>query len=115
LAPGFTGARLDDLKLAVTEACSNAIEAHEAAHRDDAVVIRCEMDESMVTVEVDDLGGGFDPSALAEMPAATDPGRLRHESGLGITLMRTLADKLSFTPAPNGTTVRLTVYRADPG
>jgi anti-sigma regulatory factor (Ser/Thr protein kinase) len=48
LAPGFTGARLDDLKLAVTEACSNAIEAHEAAHRADAVVIRCEMDESSI-------------------------------------------------------------------
>lgn len=115
LAPEFTGVRLDDLKLAVTEACSNAIEAHVAAQRDDAVVIRCEMDESMVAVEVDDQGGGFDPSTLAEMPAATDPGRLSQESGLGIPLMRTLADKLSFTPAANGTTVRLTVYRAAPG
>lgn len=115
LSPGFGSARLDDLKLAVTEACSNAIEAHQAARRDDAVVVRCHISDSMVTVEVDDLGGGFDPAAVGDMPAATDPGRLRHESGLGIALMRTLADNLSFAPAPNGTTVRLTVYRADPG
>lgn len=115
LTPGLGGARLDDLKLAVTEACSNAIEAHQAAQSDASVVIRCQMDEATVTVEVADRGGGFDPGGIANMPAATDPGRLSYESGLGIPLMRTLADRLSFTPAPNGTTVRLTVYRAEPG
>lgn len=115
LTPGLGGARLDDLKLAVTEACSNAIEAHQAAASEASVLIRCHMDDSTVTVEVADRGGGFDPSQIASMPAATDPGRLTHESGLGIPLMRTLADRLSFTPAPNGTTVRLTVYRAPSG
>ena len=54
---------------------------------------------------------GFDPDRVESLPAATDPRRLRHESGLGIPLMRTLADEVAFTRAVNGTTVALTVYR----
>jgi serine/threonine-protein kinase RsbW len=113
LAPGLGSARLDDLKLAVTEACSNAIEAHQSAWSNAPIVVRCELDDSTVTVEVADQGGGFDTGELSALPAATDPLRLRYESGLGIPLMRTLADEMIFVPGPDGTTVRLTVYRAD--
>lgn len=111
LAPGLSAARLDDLKIAVTEACSNAIEAHEATYADEPVVVRCVVDDDQVTVEVVDNGEGFDPDRVETLPAATDPRRLRHESGLGIPLMRTLTDKVSFNRAVNGTTVSLTVYR----
>jgi serine/threonine-protein kinase RsbW len=115
LAPGLGSARLDDLKLAVSEACSNAIEAHESAWSAEPIVVRCQLDNDMVTVEVADRGGGFDPGGLSTLPSATDPGRLDHENGLGIPLMRTLADTLTFEPAGDGTTVRLTVYRAGSG
>jgi serine/threonine-protein kinase RsbW len=111
LAPGLAAARLDDLKIAVTEACSNAIEAHEAIYAEGPVVVRCLVDDDHVTVEVVDHGRGFDPDRVESLPAATDPRRLRHESGLGIPLMRTLADEVEFTPGEEGTTVRLTVYR----
>jgi serine/threonine-protein kinase RsbW len=111
LAPGLAAARLDDLKIAVTEACSNAIEAHEAIYAEGPVVVRCLVDDDQVTVEVTDHGRGFDPDRVESLPAATDPRRLRHESGLGIPLMRTLADEVEFTPGEEGTTVRLTVYR----
>ncbi|MFS8586533.1 MAG: ATP-binding protein, partial [Acidimicrobiia bacterium] len=111
-APCMSPARLDDLKIAVSEACSNAIEAHEAATvLEDPVVVRCVIEEDQVTVQVVDQGRGFDPDRLEALPAATDPRRLRHESGLGIPLMRTLADEVAFTPADNGTTVTLVVYR----
>jgi serine/threonine-protein kinase RsbW len=111
LAPGLSAARLDDLKIAVTEACSNAIEAHEATYAEQPVVVRCVIDDDQVTVEVVDNGEGFDPDRVETLPAATDPRRLRHESGLGIPLMRTLTDQVAFTRAVNGTTVSLTVYR----
>ena len=111
LAPGMTATRLDDLKIAVTEACANAIEAHEAIYADGPVVVRCLVDDDRVTVQVVDHGRGFDPDRVESLPAATDPRRLRHESGLGIPLMRTLADEVTFSPAGDGTAVSLTVYR----
>jgi serine/threonine-protein kinase RsbW len=113
LAPGLGAARRDDLKVAVTEACSNAIDAHRAAWGDGPVYVRCNMLEDAVAVEIVDQGAGFDPDEVAALPAATDPRRLRHESGLGIPLMRTLADDVAFIPVPGGTCVRLTVQRGD--
>jgi anti-sigma regulatory factor (Ser/Thr protein kinase) len=103
LAPGLGAARRDDLKVAVTEACSNAIDAHRAAWGDGPVYVRCNMLEDAVAVEIVDQGAGFDPDEVAALPAATDPRRLRHESGLGIPLMRTLADDVAFIPVPGGT------------
>ena len=114
LAPGLSVARLDDLKIAVTEACSNAIEAHEAICADGPVVVRCTIDDHQVTVDIVDRGRGFDPDRVEALPAATDPRRLRHESGLGIPLMRTLTDVVAFSPDADGTRVSLTVYRPPP-
>jgi serine/threonine-protein kinase RsbW len=111
LAPGLSVARLDDLKIAVTEACSNAIEAHEAILAEGPVLVRCVIDDHQVTVDIVDRGRGFDPDRVETLPAATDPRRLRHESGLGIPLMRTLTDEVAFTPDADGTRVSLTVYR----
>jgi serine/threonine-protein kinase RsbW len=111
LAPGLSVARLDDLKIAVTEACSNAIEAHEAILAEGPVMVRCVIDDHQVTVDIVDRGRGFDPDRVETLPAATDPRRLRHESGLGIPLMRTLTDEVAFTPDADGTRVSLTVYR----
>jgi len=111
LAPGLSVARLDDLKIAVTEACSNAIEAHEAILDDGPVVVRCVIDDHQVTVDIVDRGRGFDPDRVETLPAATDPRRLRHESGLGIPLMRTLTDEVAFSLDADGTKVSLTIYR----
>ncbi|HEX6418621.1 MAG TPA: ATP-binding protein [Acidimicrobiales bacterium] len=115
LAPAITATRLEDLKIAVTEACANAIEAHESIYAEGPVVVRCMLDDDRVTVQVVDHGRGFDPGRVEALPAATDPRRLRHESGLGIPLMRTLTDELTFTPAGEGTTVSLTVYAPPDG
>ena len=78
LAPGLSPARLDDLKIAVTEACANAIEAHETTDADGPVVVRCIVDDDHVTVEVVDRGEGFDPdrvdpAARGHRPAAPAP------------------------------------------
>lgn len=114
LAPGLAGSRLDDLKVAVTEACSNAIDAHRSAWAEGPVLIHCDLTKDAVSVEIVDRGAGFDPDRVAALPAATDPSRLRHERGLGIPLMRTLADEVTFAPTDDGTRVRLTVRRPDP-
>lgn len=102
--------RIDDLKLAVSEACTNAIEAHGAADLSDHVLVRWTEGEDRLEVEVEDRGKGFDPDALPEHPPVTDPERLNFERGLGIPLIRTLVDEVAFSPLAEGTLVRLTLF-----
>jgi serine/threonine-protein kinase RsbW len=103
-------ARIDDLKLAVSEACTNAIEAHDAASADEHVVVRLAEADDRLQVSVDDRGVGFDPDSLPEHPPVTDPERLNFERGLGIPLIRTLVDEARFVSSGDGTSVRLTLY-----
>jgi serine/threonine-protein kinase RsbW len=105
LDPPLPDSRLDDLRLAVTEACSNAIKAHRP------VIISCHLDEDRFRVEIRDRGPGFDPDALARLPDPSDPTRLQHESGLGIPLIKVLTDDVTFEPAGDGTIVSMTLKR----
>ena len=102
--------RVDDLKLAVSEACTNAIEAHGAASLDDRIVVRCWESDDRLEVSVEDRGEGFDPQSLPQHPPVTDPQRLNFERGLGIPLIRTLVDEVEFITADEGTSVTLTMY-----
>ncbi|MGH9136049.1 MAG: ATP-binding protein [Acidimicrobiales bacterium] len=105
---GINGERLDDLRLAVSEACANAVEAYLRLGRPEAsVVVRCIATRDRLTVEIHDEAGGFDLNALEPHPPVTDPARLRHERGLGIPLMRALADEAEIAPHEGGTRVRL--------
>ncbi len=109
--PPLPDSRLDDLRLAVTEACSNAIKAHRPEAADEPVVISCHLEEDRFRVEIRDRGPGFDPDALARLPEPTDPTRLNHESGLGIPLIKVLTDDVTFEPAGDGTIVSMTLKR----
>ncbi|HEU5083230.1 MAG TPA: ATP-binding protein [Acidimicrobiales bacterium] len=111
LDPPLPESRLDDLRLAVTEACSNAIKAHRPEAADQPVVISCHLDEDRFRVDIRDRGPGFDPDALRSLPAPTDPSRLQHESGLGIPLIKVLTDDVTFQPAGDGTIVSMTLKR----
>ena len=108
--PTFHDERIDDLRLAVSEAATNAIEAHTDLSSDERVVIRCDLGEDRIEVEVLDRGAGFVMEDLEEVPDSTDPRRLRHEHGLGIPLMRVLVDEAEITSSAGGTTVRLVVF-----
>jgi anti-sigma regulatory factor (Ser/Thr protein kinase) len=99
--------RIDDLKLAVSEACTNAIEAHDAAGSTERVLVRCTAGEDTLEVCVEDRGHGFDPAQLPDHPPVTDPDRLKFERGLGIPLIRALVDEVQFHPTGEGTSVRL--------
>ncbi len=110
--PSFDEERSADLRLAVSEACTNAIQAQMAAHdrgdRSAPIVVRCWHDGGRIHLAVSDHGGGFDPDGLTVHPEVTDPARLEHEGGLGIPLIRLLADELEFQRSPGGTTLIMT-------
>lgn len=109
--PSFSDDRLEDLRIAVSEAVTNAIEAHVSSGAEERVVLRCDLAEDRIEVEVIDRGSGFDPETAPTAPAPEDPDRLLHESGLGIPLMRQLVDETEFRASPTGTVVRLVVTR----
>ncbi len=102
--------RIDDLKLAVSEACTNAIEANTNAGADSPVVVSCWEAPERFEVCVADGGAGFDPDQLPEHPPVTDPDRLNFERGLGIPLIRSLVDDVRFESGPDGTSVWMTLF-----
>ena len=87
---------LADVKLALTEACSNSIRHAYADGREGEVEIRYELADTTLLVEVSDEGGGFDPSLLEAGPGVLD------EGGLGIAIIRALTDDLSIGPRSAG-------------
>lgn len=118
LDPFFDEDRVDDLRIIVSEAVTNAIEASTAAAEQGGteaprVVVQCRLAPSRLEVQVGDEGAGFDPARPTEMPAANDPDRLRQERGLGLPLIRALADEVAIDSGPEGTTVRIVLY-SDP-
>ena len=109
--PTFRDERIDALRIAVSEATTNAIEAHADLDQDERIVIRCNLDDERIEVEVMDRAGGFDPRLVASPPDAEARDRLEFERGLGLPLMKTLADETEIHSTDNGTAVRLVVYR----
>jgi len=95
-----------DMELAVGEACANALRHGSPKGELDEIRVKCTSSERALVVEVSDNGCGFDPDSVAP-PVLEDFG----ESGMGIFLMRTLADSVEFNFG-SGTTVRL-VKRCD--
>jgi serine/threonine-protein kinase RsbW len=79
---------LADLKLAITEACSNSVR-HAYPEGGGLVEISYELTGDRLVIEVADNGAGFDP---AEDGNGSD-GELT-EGGLGIAIIRSIADDL---------------------
>lgn len=102
--------RIDDLKLAVSEACTNAIEAHVDVDVSERVLLRWSEADDHLQVQVEDQGAGFDPRSLPTHPPVTDPERLNFERGLGIPLIRSLVDRVEFNPSDVGTSVSIVMF-----
>ncbi len=93
---------LADLKLALTEACSNSVR-HAYGDEGGHVEISFELTEDRLVVEVSDDGGGFE-AADAPPPA---PGEDLAEGGLGIAIIRSIADEVEIGGRDNGRGSRL--------
>ena len=85
---------LGDLKLALTEACTNSVQ-HAYADGEGIVEIVYELHDDRVVVEVSDTGDGFEP------PVPVPPEELV-ESGLGIAIIQALADEFEIRPREGG-------------
>lgn len=87
------------LELAVDEACANVIEH---AHGGDAtkdVIVRATFDEKTLRIEVVDTGTGFDFSAVPQEELEQLIAE-RRAGGLGLRVMRSLMDEVSYEILP---------------
>lgn len=94
---------LADLKLAVTEACGNAIR-HANPAREGVVRIRYAVEDDMIEICVEDDG----PGIPEPVPRSLPPVELT-EGGMGLAIIDALVDDLEIGSAAEGrgTTVRM--------
>jgi serine/threonine-protein kinase RsbW len=91
---------LGDLKLAITEACSNSVR-HAYPQGGGTVEILYDLRPDRLVIEVADDGEGFEPA-----PEREDGDDLS-EGGLGIAIIRSIADELEIESQGNGRGSRL--------
>ncbi|MEA2434027.1 MAG: hypothetical protein QOG54_1484 [Actinomycetota bacterium] len=99
---GLDEEALDDLKIAVSEACTNAVLGHEETGSDEPVLVTWE-DEGGVVVEVTDRS------------EKQEPGRLEDSQGfstrqvMSMALLESMVERVDVEASPTGgTTTRLT-------
>ena len=89
---------LHDLKLALTEACTNSVK-HAYGENGGSVDIVYELLSDRLAVEVGDAGTGFEPGgALGDAAAMGD----LEEGGLGIAIIRALTDEVEIAEREGG-------------
>jgi serine/threonine-protein kinase RsbW len=99
-----------DLKLALTEACSNSVRHAYDTERTGTVDIVYELHPDRMVIEVSDEGRGFitDWGTLAAPPPS--PAELT-EAGLGIEIIRALSDDVQVSEASGGQGLRLRMIK----
>jgi serine/threonine-protein kinase RsbW len=97
----LTDETLADLKLAITEACSNSVR-HAYVDDDGVVEIRYELRPDRLVIEVADNGGGFEPARRG--PELVEE---LSEGGLGMAIIKAIADEFELGPGEEGRGARL--------
>jgi serine/threonine-protein kinase RsbW len=104
----FSEENIDDLKLAISEMCTNAIVHTGNGEEDKApIIVHYIARDDFLKVWVKDQGPGFNPSRLIE-------GERKEllTKGFGIPLIKSLVDVFECDSRPeNGTLVSITKYR----
>ena len=98
---------ITDIKTAVSEAVTNCVvHAYPTSVKGD-VVLRCELEEDVVSITVSDRGVGIRDINKAREPFYTSkPSSER--SGMGFTVMESFMDDVQVTSNSFGTTVKMT-------
>jgi serine/threonine-protein kinase RsbW len=98
----FPEETLADLKLAITEACSNSVR-HAYSEGGGMIQILYRLESDRIEIEVSDDGIGFDHGGVGGPPGEVE----LSEGGLGIAIIRSVADDLEFTTGEDGRGSRL--------
>lgn len=95
---------LSDLKLALTEACTNSMR-HAYGAGGGAVEIDIELTDDSIAIEVRDDGPGFERGRRATLDGELD------EGGLGLAIVEAIVDELDIGRGPDGAGSRVRFRR----
>lgn len=96
--------KIDEIRMALIEACLNAFE--HSRSKDQMVHVRFRVKPEELEITVKDYGVGFDPDRIEE----ADINRAIHSEdkrGWGFKIMRTLMDKVEVSSHPGGTQIKM--------
>jgi serine/threonine-protein kinase RsbW len=100
---------VDDLKMAVSEACANAVLSNEQSGKNEPVQITWSEEPRRVVIEVGDRGDLYQGGAT---PDSWDSGRISARVTMSVALLSSLVDECEFIPrSGGGTRARLVVNR----
>ena len=88
---------VDDLELALSEACTNVL-VHSGPG--DRYVVRLDLEDRLGLIRVIDVGRGFDSAGLQAGGALPED-----ERGRGLGVMQALVDRVDFTSRPEAGTI----------
>ncbi len=105
VALGVAASNVDDIELALSEACTNVLKHVEGTS--DEFEVSIQLEDACCEIRVVDTGLGFDHAGVDESLSTTA------EGGRGIFLMRAMVDKLEFVSEPEKGTIVLLVKNLD--
>lgn len=110
----FHESRIEDLRTAVSEACTNAMEHGNRLDKDTMVMITLRMGKKSLEVKVSDEGDGLrekikQPDIEHQIESADTP------RGWGVFLIKNLVDEVEFQKMPTGGNVtRMVIHLSRP-
>jgi len=109
---GFSDDAVADLKLALTEACSNSVR-HAYDHDDGQVHLAFTVHDDRVIIRIRDEGAGFREDDVDCPDCRAIPGIKLGESGMGLSIIRAVVDEFSLERPSEGGTVLVLTKRCD--
>ncbi len=102
---GFDIEAVEDIKVAVSEACNNVV-CHGRTNCEKCYEVSCEVGNGRIIISVEDLAGGYDLTKY-QLPMMDHP----KEGGLGIFIIKALMDEVDiFTELGMGTSIKMVKY-----
>ena len=90
---------VENIILAVDEACTNIIKHAYKSFPDGELIIKTKSTQSRFIISITDFGNTFEPDAVPE-PDLQKYYRQKRVGGLGMYLMKTLMDDVKYTSIP---------------
>ena len=112
-AVGLTPERIEDLKLAVSEAVNNAIEHGNQLEINKVVEVTFSLEHDMLEVRIRDEGPGVDEIDFSRRVVEEQNLEEGMHRGFGMYLISALVDHCEVTSSQGGTTMTLRLYRKE--